>query len=62
MGLLDSLKVTTLGLGGEKPPVRAGASADTSKVHVDGTTQKPEHSTLDLDGAQPAKYLDNAPK
>ena len=62
MGLIDSLKVTTLGLGGEKPAIRAGASADTSKVHVDGQTQKAEHSILDLDGAVPAKYLDNAPK
>ena len=62
MGLLDSLKVTTLGLGGEKPAIRAGASADTSKVHVDGQTQKADHSTLDLDGAQQAKYLDNPPK
>ena len=62
MGLLDSLKVTTLGFGGEKPPVRAGASADTTKVHVDGQTQKADHSTLDLDGALPTKYLDNPPK
>lgn len=62
MGLLDSLKVTTLGLGGEQPPLRAGASADTTKVHVDGQTQTAEHSNLDLDGAVPTKYLDNAPK
>ena len=62
MGLLDSLKVTTLGLGGEKPAIRAGASADTSKVHVDGTAQSADHWTLDLDGAQQAKYLDNPPK
>ena len=58
MGLIDSLKVTTLGLGGEKPALRAGASADTSKVHVDGQVQSAEHSNLDLDGAVPAKYLD----
>ena len=58
MGLIDSLKVTNLGLGGEQPPLRDGASADTSKVHVDGQTQKADHSNLDLDGAAPAKYLD----
>lgn len=62
MALIDSLQVTTLGLGGEKPALRTGASADTSKVHVDGQTQSAEHSTLDLDGAIPTKYLDNAPK
>ena len=62
MALIDSLKETTLGLGGEQPPLRAGASADTSKVHVDGQTQKADHSTLDLDGALPTKYLDNPPK
>jgi len=62
MALIDSLQVTTLGLKGEQPPLRAGASADTSKVHIDGQTQKADHSTLDLDGAVPTKYLDNAPK
>lgn len=62
MALIDSLSQTTLGLKGETPALRAGASADTSKIHVDGQTQKPEHSKLDLDGAVPAKYLDNAPK
>ena len=62
MALIDSLKVTTLGLGGEKPALRAGASADTTKVHVDGQTQPAAHSTLDLNGAVPTKYLDNAPK
>lgn len=62
MALIDSLQVTTLGLKGEQPPLRAGASKDTSKVHIDGQTQSAEHSTLDLDGAPPAKYLDNAPK
>ena len=61
MALIDSLKVTTLGLGGEQPALRAGASADTTKVHVDGQTQKADHSTLDLDGAVPTKYLDNPP-
>jgi hypothetical protein len=62
MALLDSLSQTTLGLGGEKPAQRAGAAADTSKVHVDGGTQTPAHSTLDLDGAVPVKYLDNKPQ
>jgi len=42
--------------------LRDGASADTTKVHVDGQTQKADHSTLDLDGAQQPKYLDNPPK
>ena len=62
MALIDSLSQTTLGLGGETPALRAGASADTSKVHIDGGVQAATHSTLDLDGAVPAKYLDNAPK
>ena len=62
MALIDSLQVTTLGLKGEQPSLRAGANADTTKVHVDGQTQKADHSTLDLDGAVPTKYLDNAPK
>ena len=52
---------TTLGLKGETPPNREGASADTSKVHVDGGTQTADHSALDLDGAAPAKYTDNPP-
>lgn len=62
MALIDSLNSTNLGLKGETPPNRAGASADTSKVHVDGQTQTAEHSALDLDGAIPAKYLDNPPQ
>jgi len=62
MALIDSLSSTTLGLGGAQPPLRDGASADTTKVHVDGQTQKADHSTLDLDGAQQPKYLDNPPK
>jgi hypothetical protein len=61
MALIDSLNSTTLGLNGETPPNREGASADTSKVHVDGGTQTADHSALDLDGAAPAKYTDNPP-
>ena len=49
MALIDSLNSTNLGLGGETPANREGASADTSKVHVDGQTQTAEHSALDLD-------------
>ena len=62
MELIDSLNSTNLGLGGETPANREGASADTSKVHVDGQTQTAEHSALDLDGAVPTKYMDNPPQ
>ena len=61
MELIDSLNSTDLGLKGETPANREGASADTSKVHVDGETQTSEHSVLDLDGAVPTKYMDNPP-
>ena len=61
MALIDSLASTTLGLGGEAPALRAGASADTSKVHVDGGNINAGSSAIDLDGATPAKYLDNPP-
>ena len=61
MALIASLNSTDLGLKGETPANREGASADTSKVHVDGETQTSEHSVLDLDGAVPTKYMDNPP-
>ena len=61
MALIDSLNSTNLGLNGETPPNREGASADTSKVHVEGETQTAAHSALDLDGAVPTKYMDNPP-
>ena len=61
MALIDSLNSTELGLKGETPANREGASADTSKVHVEGEAQTAAHSALDLDGAVPAKYMDNPP-
>ena len=61
MALIDSLTSTTLGLGGAQPPLRDGASADTTKTHVDGGAQAAGSSVLDLDGATPAKYLENPP-
>jgi len=61
MALIDSLTSTTLGLGGAQPPLRDGASADTTKTHVDGGNINAGASAIDLDGATPAKYLDNPP-
>lgn len=61
MALINNIS-NVLGLGGATPQAREGASATTSKIHVDGTSQKPEHSVLDLDGKIASKYTDNLPK
>lgn len=61
MALIDKIS-NVLGLGGATPAFREGASATTSKVHIDGKLQKPDHSALDLDGKIASKYTDNLPK
>ena len=60
MALIDSIS-TVLGFGGATPATRPGASADTTTIHVAGSSQKGDHSVLDLDGQTPAKYTDNLP-
>lgn len=63
MGILkDQLQNSTLGLKGQTPAKRAGASADTTNVHVKGTKQTANHSNLDLDGTIPSQYIDNKPE
>ena len=62
-GILNTqLPGSNLGLKEETPDLRAGAEAPTG-LHVDTKSklQKAEHSTHDLDGATPDKYLDNKP-
>jgi|TARA_R110000851_G_scaffold71870_2_gene159672 hypothetical protein len=61
MGLLDLLATKTdLSLGGETPALFGGALPE-STTHADGQTIAAGASELDLDGATPAKYSDNAP-
>ncbi len=66
MGLLASIKKMRLGLGGTTPDIMPG-SLPSSKLHntssVNGSPalKKGVPSILDLDGKNPAKYLDNPP-
>ena len=68
MGLLDKIKQTKLGYGGEKPTYRAD-NTKLSPLHnrysIDGEPKLmgyPTPSTLDLGGITPKRYLDNPPK
>jgi len=67
MALKDSLNTTNLGLGGATPP-KFGDIAKQSTLHnqysINGkpfNPNQPPPSILDLNGAAPAKYLDNPP-
>jgi len=62
-GILNTIADSTLGLQGSTPDLRAGAVAPTG-LHVDIKTkqQTADASVHDLDGATPAKYLDNKPE
>ena len=65
MGLLDSLPKSDLGLKGSTPN-NIPSSKNTSTLHFQSSiNDKPDieqsPSKLDLDGATPAKYLDNPP-
>lgn len=63
MGILkNQLQNSALGLKGKTPALRAGASADTTNIHVKGTSQRANHSNLDLDGSLPQQYIDNLPQ
>jgi hypothetical protein len=68
MALKDSLTKTNLGLGGVTPS-KFGDIAKQSTLHdqysINGKpnlSNKPTPSILDLNGATPAKYLDNLPE
>lgn len=59
MGILDNqLKQSILGLKGDTPGKRAGASP-ASKLHNLKSLNK---SVLDLDAKTPSKYIDNKPE
>lgn len=66
MGLLNLIKKSLLGWGGQTPP-SSQSNNPNSTLHntssINGTPfigKKP--SRLDLDGVTPPKYLDNPPK
>ena len=68
MALKDSLTKTNLGLGGVTPS-KFGVIAKQPTLHdqysINGKPnllKKPIPSVLDLNGATPAKYLDNLPE
>ena len=63
MGILKNQLGSNLGLKGETPATRAGA-LPTSELHAQGKPAelKSNHSTLDLDGQTPDRYLDNKPE
>lgn len=61
--LRNQLPGSNLGLRGNTPAQRAGASPN-SQLHAQGqapTTVQAGHSVHDLDGSTPEKYLDNPP-
>ena len=68
MGLLDLLPSSNLGLDGLTPAQIASANPN-STLHYQSSINNnptltagfPAPSVLDLDGATPAKYLDNPP-
>ena len=68
MGLIDMIKKSKLGFGGENPTYKAD-NTKLSTLHnrysTDGTPDMkgyPPPSTLDLTGKKIVKYLDNPPK
>lgn len=62
MGLIDKLVDSTLGLKGQTPSKRAGASP-AGDLHYDAKTlgHKGAHTDLELNGTV-KKYTDNLPK
>ena len=59
MGILSTqLQGSKLGLKGQTPSLRQGASS-SSTIHSTDALVK---STLDLDGTTPSKYSDNLPE